>query len=70
MENLIENNLKENEFEKKKCVTELETLFTKAEEEGSGEESSACSSFCFGEIRAGLIKLIKKNFIFFFNINH
>jgi len=26
---------------------------SQAEEEGSGEESSACSSFCFGEIRAG-----------------
>ncbi len=33
---------------------------SQAEEEGSGEESSACSSFCFGEIRAGKIKQMKK----------
>jgi hypothetical protein len=40
---------------------------SQAEEKGSGEESSACSSFCFGEILAGYkIKkyILKKSQIF------
>src|SRR3989344_7110752 len=48
-----------------------------AEEEGSGEESSACSSFCFGEIRAGYLSnsscltplLEKKRSISSFNLS-
>jgi len=39
---------------------------SQAEEEGSGEESSACSSFCFGEIRVGY-KIEKYSHICYYN---
>ena len=41
---------------------------SQAEEEGSGEESSACSSFCFGEIRAGVDTKSKNIFDIFHKI--